>query len=183
MSAPTYMATLPARRFVVKAQSSELLEMLGLITDDGGVPPDDTNEYTFYSNSSVKSPGPKHADGPVTRPRRSRSTVPPGLATLQPIEEQPEPKKVKARKPRPKPEPKELQPCGTYAAYSRHRREGMTLEEIKAADAACYEASLGYGRTRKSSERAKKREQAERQRLLAAGVNPESARVLADAAR
>jgi hypothetical protein len=188
VTAPTYDKTLPAVRFVKRHAMDEadeqwLKEVLGLVRPDGSLAPDDNNVYTFNTDHSGKAPGTK---GPSpTKPGRDRSAVPDGLRHLQPVEDQPKPKprKARAKVVRPK-KARQLKPCGTYAAYSRHRREGKTLEELRVSDPDCYEACLAYGRDRKADERAaakKLRKQAEHKRLTDAGVNLESARVLADA--
>lgn len=179
MSEPTYIATLPARRFVVKAQASELLEMLGLITDDGDVPPDDNNVYTFSSDHAGKAPGASTPDGTRTKPMKDRSAVPEGLRNLPP-EGTEEP--VKKRR-GPKPQPKVIRPrrerevpeCGTYKAFSRHKRRIAAGVEGEVLDDACLEAGRKYHREASAASRTRRLQQEERDRLTRAGVQTESA--------
>lgn len=145
------------RHALSESDEQWLLDLLGLVAEDGSVPPDDTREYTSYDPTG-KGPGVRNRNMTTPpKPQAKGMTTPPGLANLPPVEEVPEPKKV--RKPRPTPPPRKLQPCGTYAAYSRHRREGMTLEELRATDDVCYQASLAYGRETHAKYRAKKKRQ------------------------
>ena len=162
-----------AVRFLERHQAEDLRPMLGLVAEDGSIPPDDTNVYTFPP--ADKGPGAKQPDAMVgipTRPK-DRSAVPPSLKNLPPQAAEEPVKKRRGPKPQPKvirqSKPRELAPCGTVSAYSRHRRRG---EEV---DQACLEANRAYGREKHREYRERKKREAERQRLMEAGVRDQQA--------
>lgn len=173
MTAPTYNKTRPAARFVERiamdpADEQWLKEVLGLVTPEGELAPDDDNVYNFPPPS--KGPGDKN---PRTSPTRDRSAVPEGLRDLTPTEEQDPPKKRRGPKPKPKvirpSKPREIPACGTYKAFARHKRRG---EEV---DQACLDVSREYSRNYSRERTARLKREAEAQRLREAGVQDEAA--------
>ena len=156
------------RRALDESDEEMLLDILGLVAEDGTVPPDDTTIYNIIDRSN-NGPGARNPGALTTASRHPEDlTTPPGLANLPPVAESP--KVAKPRKPRPVGPPP---PCGSYKAYSRHRRLGEDIDD------ACHQAELDYNRNRKTI----KRRETEAQRLASAGVNPEAAQVLSELAR
>jgi len=181
VTAPTYNETAPAARYVKRIAWDEddermLLDLLGLVGPDGEIVPDDTTVYVFKTDHAGKSPGAR------TPKERDRSAVPEGLATLTPTEEQDKPSR---KRPGPKPQPKvirpkkprEIPPCGTHKAFSRHKRRGEPVDD------ACLEAGRAYSRDYQNSRNARIKKETEMKRLTDAGVNEETARVLSELAR
>lgn len=179
MTAPTYEKTRPAARFVERhaldaADEQWLKEVLGLVRPDGSLAPDDNNVYVFKADHAGKAPAAKVRQ---TKKTRDRSAVPDGLRDLPPetAEEAP------AKRPGPKPQPKVVRPrrprvvppCGSYKAFSRHKRRG---EEV---DTACLDASREYSRNYQRE----RRKAEELKRLTDAGVNEATATVLSELAR
>lgn len=132
-----------------RGDTRELLDMLGLLTADGRIPPDDIRQY------DMRTAGPENTVPTAmitTREARSVAcTTPPGLAVLPPL---PKPTKAKAA-PKPKRKPKEARTvpaeprqrrkqaqCGTTSGHARHiRLREPTCE-------ACREAKRAYMRER-----------------------------------
>jgi hypothetical protein len=166
-----------ATQTVKRHAAEDLLPMLGLVAEDGSIPPDDTTVYHFEEPS--RGPGVKNPNG-RTETARDRSAVPEGLANLQPPTPKEEPKKRG-----PKPQPKVIRPrkerevpeCGSYKAYARHRRRNEPIDD------ACRQASREYGRSNNSEYRLRLRKQKELKRLLGEGVSPEAAAALVELVR
>lgn len=138
-----------ARRTLERHDAEDLIPMLGLVAEDGSVPPDDTNVYNFHTDS--RGPGPTNPDSASAMPRRPRdlSLVPPGLRHLQPVPEDapkrrgpaPQPKVIRTSRQREVPE------CGTYRAYARHKRRiQLGQDDPSTLDDACVEAGRKYHR-------------------------------------
>lgn len=168
-----------AVRVLERHEAEDLRPMLGLVTDDGDIPPDDTNVYVLRDPAAA--PGARNPDTHTaipTRPR-DRSNVPEGLANLPPVA----PPAPKRRGPKPKPKvirpakPREVPECGSYKAYARHRRRNEPIDD------ACRQAAREYGQTMTAEYRERRRKQAELKRLLDQGVSPAAAATLAELAR
>lgn len=174
-----------ARRFVESHDAEDLLPMLGLVTEDGTTPPDDTNVYNFPP--AGKGPGAKNPDAPTAKPTRDRSAVPPGLANLPPETAEEPVKKRRGPKPQPKVvrprKEREVPPCGTYKAFSRHKRRIKAGVEGEVLDDACLEAGRAYSRNYQNDRNARIRKEKELKRLTDAGVNEATATVLSELAR
>lgn len=184
MTAPTYLKTEPAARFIERHALDEsdekwLKEALGLVQPDGALAPDDNTVYHFPTGDRGPGAVNPNAWTAMPRPARDRSAVPPGLANLPPAE--PAPKKRRGPKPQPKvvrpKKPREVPECGTHRAFARHKRRG---EEV---DAACLEASREYSRNYSRERTARLKREAELKRLTDAGVNGATAQVLSELAR
>lgn len=151
-----------ARHASSHAEARELLAMVGVVDSEGRLLPDDNRTY------ELGDPGPsqaKDADpvGPRAFAEHGRRpvgmTTPLGLATLQPIEQQPKPKPKKERQSRPS-KPRQIAVCGTYGGYSKHRR----LKE-EACD-SCKTAAQEYRQKYMSKYRADGRERVARKKAV-----------------
>lgn len=162
MTAPTWLATLPAAKAVAKYaatpdEARELLAMLGLVDDAGRIVPDDTRQYDIEGAQPVKTT-PKGAQlwepparpETLTSPATLRVLPPPPKATREP--RQPSPPRKRKRKPVP-PELRKVRKqaeCGTTSGIRRHTRAGEPPCD------ACKAARRAYERKRAEAKRAER---------------------------
>lgn len=153
-----------------EADERWLMDVIGLVDEEGNTLPDDTNVY--HMPPPDKGPGAKDPNGRTTA-SRDRSAVPEGLRNLAPEAAEEPVKKRRGPKPQPKvirpSRPREVPQCGQYKAYSRHKRRGEEIDE------ACREAYREYHAQHSAEYRLRLRQEKERQRLAEAGVKNEQA--------
>lgn len=123
------------------AQKYELLEMLGLVDDNGDITPDDTKVHVITDVG--KAPGAKDPDassplGFADHGRRpDNMTTPAGLANLPPIVAAPVPSKP-------------LPPHGTRRRFRVHRLAGEECQQ-------CRDAENLYSKNYQAAQRAAKK--------------------------
>lgn len=135
--------------------AEDLLDVLGLVTEDGTIPPDDDTEYVLID--PAKGPGSRNPDVVTQRREVTGLTTPPGLANLPPAAPA-QPKKRRG----PKPKEKVIRPrrertvpeCGTYKKVAWHRRhEGLRVVDM---DDDCQRAAREYGQKMTAAYRQRK---------------------------
>lgn len=129
------------------SERRELLEMLGLVSEDGQITPDDTRNIDIHpvGDTTVLD-----RVGPRVQEVFDRSNVPPGLRNLQPLPVEPRritPSSVEPRETRPR---NAVAKCGTLGGRARHMRLKERLCQ------PCKDAQNAYQREYKKRKNAAK---------------------------
>lgn len=139
-------------------KARELLAMVGLVDESRTLLPDDTKTYALGDPgpSQVKDADPVSPRAMAEHGRRPAGmTTPAGLATLQPVLEQPAPKKRRQPSQRPSKPARPPAPCGTLAGYMRHQRaKSRHGRDGEKPCRACKDAKNAYYRARDAERRA-----------------------------